>query len=172
MTFVFVMSGQEPSRSWSVLNLGCGFTFLFSSVVSSRRVVTVILSGSGVLTVWLVQSEMAVCFYRSSFQLCLFGLVSFLFVLGCWLSALLPGPFFPSDSAPSVWRGVTLVWFLPVFVLVYPAFFNLSLSAVWCCFVLSCVFVRGGGVRSPGEFGVLVHPSLGVSVQFVCVVFC
>ena len=67
MTFVFVMSGQEPSRSWSVLNLGCGFTCLFSSVVSSRRVVAVILSGSGVLTVWLVQSEMAVCFYRSSF---------------------------------------------------------------------------------------------------------
>ena len=67
MTFVFVMSGQEPSRSWSVLNLGYGFTFLFSSVVSSRRAVAVILSGSGVLTVWLVQSEMAVCFYRSSF---------------------------------------------------------------------------------------------------------
>ena len=32
-----------------------------------RRTVAVILPGSGVLTVWLVQSEMAVCFYRSSF---------------------------------------------------------------------------------------------------------
>ena len=53
MTFVFVMSGQEPSRSWSVLNLGYGFTFLFSSVVSSRRAVAVILSGSGVLTVFV-----------------------------------------------------------------------------------------------------------------------
>ena len=49
MTFVFVMSGQEPSRSWSVLNLGCGFTFLFSSVVLSRRVVAVTLFGSGVV---------------------------------------------------------------------------------------------------------------------------
>ena len=62
------------------------------------------------------------------------------------------------------------VWFLSVFVLVSPAFFNLSLSAVWCCFVLLCVFVRGGGVRSPGEFGVLVHPSLGKFVWFVCVI--
>ena len=67
MTFVFVMSGQEPSRSWSVLNLGYGFTFLFSSVILSCRAVAVILPGSGVLTVWLVQSEIAVCFYRSSF---------------------------------------------------------------------------------------------------------
>ena len=62
--------------------------------------------------------------------------------------------------------------FFSVFVLVPPAFFNLSFSAVWswCCFVPSCVFVRGGGVRSPGEFGVLVHPSLGKSVMFVCVI--
>ena len=64
--------------------------------------------------------------------------------------------------------GRHLVWFLSGFVLVSPAFFNSSLCAVWCCFVLSCVFVRGGGVRSPSEFGVLVHPSLGKSVNFVC----
>lgn len=66
--------------------------------------------------------------------------------------------------------GRHLVWFLSGFVLVSPAFFNSSLCAVWCCFVLSCVFVRGGGVRSPSEFGVLVHPSLGKSVNFVCVI--
>ena len=66
------------------------------------------------------------------------------------------------------------MFFFFVVVVVPPAFFNLSLCAVWswCCFAPSCVFVRGGGVRSPGEFGVLVHPSLGLSVKFVCVVLC
>ena len=41
-----------------------------------------------------------------------------------------------------------------------------------CLFVLSClvvvlyrVVVRGGGVRSPGEVGVLVHPPLGDCVK-------
>ena len=52
-----------------------------------------------------------------------------LFVLGCQLSALLPGPFVRSDSTPSVWWGVTQIVF-SVFVLVPPAFFNLSFSAV------------------------------------------
>ena len=28
----------------------------------------------------------------------------------------------------------------------------------------------GGGARSPGEVGVLVHPPLGKSVKFVCVI--
>ena len=42
-----------------------------------------------------------------------------------------------------------------------------------CCVVLSvlfCVCGRGGGVRSPGEVGVLVHPPLGKPVRFVSVV--
>ena len=59
---------------------------------------------------------------------------------------------------------VTLPFFS--FLLVYclelvpSAFFTLSFCAVLpcCCSVLYCVCVRGGGVRSPGEVGVLVHP--------------
>ena len=98
-------------------------------------------------------------------------MVSFLVVLGCWLPAFLPGPFF-HQIARHQSGGESPGLVLSVFVLASPAFFNLSLRAVWCYFVPSCVFVRGGGVRSPGEFGVLVHPSLGVSVWFVCVVFC
>ena len=67
--------------------------------------------------------------------------------------------------------GSPPVWFFFMLASVSPAFFNSSFCAVWssCCFAPSCVFVRGGGVRSPGEFGVLVHPSLGLSVKFVCV---
>ena len=58
------------------------------------------------------------------------------------------------------------VWFLSGFVLVSPAFLTCPLvpSSLGVVFAPSCVFVRGGGVRSPGEFGVLVHPSLGESV--------
>ena len=52
-----------------------------------------------------------------------------LFAFGCWLPALLPGPFVPSDSTPSVWWGVTQMVF-SVFVLVPPAFLT-------CPFVLS-----------------------------------
>ena len=33
-----------------------------------------------------------------------------------------------------------------------------------------CVCVRGGGVRSPGEVGVLVHPPLGKCVKALCVI--
>ena len=50
------------------------------------------------------------------------------------------------------------------------AFFILSLCAVLpCFFFLYCVVVRGGGVRSPGEFNVLVHPPLGECVRTSCV---
>ena len=62
---------------------------------------------------------------------------------------------------------------LSVLALVSPAFLTCPfvLSSLGVVFASSCGFVRGGGVRSPGEFGVLVHPSLGKSVKFVCVVF-
>ena len=49
--------------------------------------------------------------------------------------------------------------------------FSLSFCAVLtCCSVLYCVCVRGGGVRSPGEVGVLVHPPLGECVKALCVI--
>ena len=52
------------------------------------------------------------------------------------------------------------------------AFFSLSFCAVLpcCCSVLYRVCVRGGGVRSPGEVGVLVHPPLGECVKALCVI--
>ena len=52
------------------------------------------------------------------------------------------------------------------------AFFSLSFCAVLpcCCSVLYRVSVRGGGVRSPGEVGVLVHPPLGECVKALCVI--
>ena len=67
--------------------------------------------------------------------------------------------------------GESLGSVLSVFALVSPGFLTCPfvLSSLGVVFASSCVFVRGGGVRSPGEFGVLVHPSLGKSVKFVCV---
>ena len=70
----------------------------------------------------------------------------------------------------------TLTLTLPFFILlVYclvSAFrvFSLSFCAglPCCCAVLYCVCVRGGGVRSPGEVGVLVHPPLGKCVKALC----
>ena len=75
-----------------------------------------ILVGSGVPMVMLVQSVMAVCFYRFSsysftFLAFLFVCFPLLFAFGCWLPPLLPGPFVPSDSTPSVWWGVTQMAF-------------------------------------------------------------
>ena len=75
---------------------------------------------------------------------------------------------------------MTLLFFL--FLLVYcletltlpclPRFFSFSFCAVLpcCCSVLYRVCVRGGGVRSPGEVGVLVHPPLGECVKALCVI--
>ena len=49
--------------------------------------------------------------------------------------------------------------------------FTLSFCAFLpCCSVLYRVCVRGGGVRSPGEVGVLVHPPLGECVKALCVI--
>ena len=72
----------------------------------------------------------------------------------------------------------TLTLTLPFFILlVYclvSAFrvFSLSFCAglPCCCPVLYCVCVRGGGVRSPGEVGMLVHPPLGKCVKALCVI--
>ena len=133
--------------------------------------------------VLLVQSVMAVCFYRFSsysftifsFSFCFVSHFCLLLVVGSLLCclALLFHPIARHQSGGES-RGCFFFSFFFVVVVVPPAVFNLSLCAVWswCCFAPSCVFVRGGGVRSLGEFGVLVHPSLGLSVKFVCVVLC
>ena len=133
----FVMFVQVPLLSWSGLSLASGSTYLCSSAVLGLPIVNIILLDSGVPMVLLAQSVLAIWFCRSSsygfiifsFSFCLKLVFLLLFVLGCRLSALLPGPFVRSDSAPSVWWGVTRIVF-SVFVLVPPAFFNLSFSAV------------------------------------------
>ena len=135
----FVMFVQVPLLSWSGLSLASGSTYLCSSAVLGLPIVNIILLGSGVPMVLLAQSVLAIWFCRSSSYIMVLSFLAFLFslklvflllfVLGCQLSALLPGPFVRSDSAPSVWWGVTRIVF-SVFVLVPPAFFNLSFSAV------------------------------------------
>ena len=101
MTSDFVMLVQVPLLSWSGLSLASGSTYLCSSAVLGLPIVNIISLGSGVLMVLLAQSVMAVWFCRSSsygfiifsFSFCLELVFLLLFLLGCRLSALLPGPF-------------------------------------------------------------------------------
>ena len=114
----FMMFVRVPLLSWSRLSLTSGSTYLCSPAVLGLPVVNFILLGSGVLMVLLVQSVMAVWFCDLvpmvlSFLAFLFAWSWFsyfyLFLVVC--SALLPGPFVRSDSAPSVWWGVTRIVF-------------------------------------------------------------
>ena len=95
----------ERIKSRLRLHLSLSFRHFKSSRLSG------ILLDSGVPMVLLTRSVMIVWFYRSSFYC--FGLSSFFFstlslvllfvcFMVVWLSALLPGPFVPSDSAQSV----------------------------------------------------------------------
>ena len=107
----FVTSIWVGLLSWNGLNLVFVAICLCFSAVSSLLAVSSILLDSGVPMVLLAWSVMVVWFYRSSFYC--FGRSSvfvstlslvFLFVcfLIVWLSALLPGPFVPADSAISL----------------------------------------------------------------------
>ena len=112
MTFASMMCSLELLLFWKVLSPGFGFICHCFSAFSNPLGGAGILVGSGVPMVLLVQSVMAVCFYRFSsysftFLAFLFVCFPLLFAFGCWLPPLLPGPFVPSDSTPSVWWGVT-----------------------------------------------------------------
>ena len=116
ITFASMMCSLELLLFWKVLSPGFGFICHCFSAFSNPLGGAGILVGSGVPMVLLVQSVMAVCFYRFSsysftFLAFLFVCFPLLFAFGCWLPPLLPGPFVPSDSTPSVWWGVTQMAF-------------------------------------------------------------
>ena len=103
-----------PAHLVSLLRVGCQFSILLSCLLGGLLAVLSCLVGLRFVLVVapIVLSLLVFLFVCSCFPL--------LFVLGCWLSALLPGPFVPSDSAPPVWWGVTrfgfslwLFYFLP-----------------------------------------------------------
>ena len=143
MIFVFGGSPLRLWMLWSVLSLVFGFIFLCSSVL---LVVVVFLLANGVLVVsWLPFGMM---FSLSTFSLslsCVFfvcpGLFSGVPLLWRWMSRLTGGLLI--CHSPLRWVMLVLLSSCPMCYLFVP-------------FVLLC----WGGVRFPGEFGVLVHSRL------------
>ena len=146
MIFVFGASVLRLWMLWSVLSLVFGFIFLCFSVASVLLVVVISLFANGVLVVWWLPFGMMFSWSTFSLSLsCVFlvcpGLFSGVPLLWRWMSRLTGGLLI--CHSPLRWVMLVLLSSCPLCYLFVP-------------FVLLC----WGGVRFPGEFGVLVHPRL------------